>query len=411
MIDRLDAKIAEFDDALGEEPRTIDRARAEHLEMLARYAQQLAQRIVEVLQSRTWIDPADSSRAALCGRLEALASATHAKAHERARRTWAQRYSWAAADGRQLRWHHLAGMRRLLHALNESVGRSTRPSEGLGPWNRTEEDESSVAAELAKWVARLDEIFPRGFWRKLERQPSLSSQQDAVLRDLIAAIPRIDAGNLGATLHWPLRKALLAELGRRDPSLAFRVASHLWARDLASLASASTAYTAATSRLNDSSSWACLAVVEEIHAAPEGLTGEAWFVPAQAADNVVLLVGDQLAIIPQSAPALRIELIETLGLRGAGLGRIRIEGSDLGGAVATVDRDRMRRVYQILSCCGPHVDSGRHGRSVMPSRRGSRHQPRAVSGAVPRRRSARCDRQIRCGQEDDRRNGRTTIPH
>ncbi len=84
LIDRLDAKITEFDDALGEEPRTIDRARAEYLEMLARYAQQLVQRIVEVLQSRTWIDAADSSRAALCGRLEALASAAHAKAHERA---------------------------------------------------------------------------------------------------------------------------------------------------------------------------------------------------------------------------------------------------------------------------------------------------------------------------------------
>ena len=133
LIDRLDAKITEFDDALGEEPRTIDRARAEHLEMLARYAQQLVQRIVEVLQSRTWIDAADSSRAALCGRLEALASAAHAKAHERARRTWAQRYSWAAADGRQLRWHHLAGMRRCCArsmnrlAEGQGVGTGWRP--------------------------------------------------------------------------------------------------------------------------------------------------------------------------------------------------------------------------------------------------------------------------------------------
>jgi electron transfer flavoprotein-quinone oxidoreductase len=349
LIERLDAKIIEFDAALGEEPRTIDRARAEHLEMLARYAQQLAQRIVEVLQSRSWIDGNDPKAAAIYARLEALASAAQAKAHERARRTWAQRYAWAAADGSQLRWHHLAGMRRFSGALNHSPPSPGHSLDALAPWNRTEEDAPAVMPELQKWLTRLDAAIPQGFWRDLETQSPLSSEQDAVLRDLIAAIPPVNVSNLASTLHSPLRKELLAELGRRDPSLAFRVASHLWGRDLAMVALGSSAHASEARSIADGGGWACLAVFEDIRMAPEGLAGEAWFVPALSAQKIVVLIGDQVAILEPGAPGLQIEPLGTLGLRGAGVARLHIESADLGDVHATVDRDRMRRVWHILS--------------------------------------------------------------
>jgi alkylation response protein AidB-like acyl-CoA dehydrogenase/flavin-dependent dehydrogenase/electron transfer flavoprotein alpha subunit/ferredoxin-like protein FixX len=349
LIERLDAKIIEFDDALGEEPRRIDRARAEHLEMLARYAQQLAQRIVEVLQSRTWIDGNDPKAAAVYARLEALALAAQAKAHERARRTWAQRYAWAAADGSQLRWHHLAGIRQFSSALNHSPPSPGHPTDSLAPWNRSEQDAPAVMPELQKWLTRLDEAIPQGSWRELENQSPLNSKQDAVLRDLIAAIPQVNVSSLAATLHSPLRKALLSELGRRDPSLAFRVASHLWARDLAMVALGSSAYASEARSIAEGGGLACLAVFEEIRMAAEGLAGEAWFVPAGNAQKIVILIGDQLAILEPGAPGLQIEPIDTLGLRGAGLARLRIESADLGSVHATVDRDRMRRVWHILS--------------------------------------------------------------
>ena len=54
----LERKLEEFDAALAEEPRTVDRARAEYLEMLARYAQQLAGRVVEMLRGAPWPQPA-----------------------------------------------------------------------------------------------------------------------------------------------------------------------------------------------------------------------------------------------------------------------------------------------------------------------------------------------------------------
>src|SRR5262249_15965979 len=47
LLTRLDRKLAEFDEALEQEPRTIDQGRADYLLMLARYAQNLLARITE----------------------------------------------------------------------------------------------------------------------------------------------------------------------------------------------------------------------------------------------------------------------------------------------------------------------------------------------------------------------------
>src|SRR5205823_1057779 len=100
-------------------------------------------------------------------------------------------------------------------------------------WLRAEDQEPTRAALLAVWKARLDAAFAPAAWRELERQVPCTAEQDAVLRDLLAQVPPLNPGDLPRTLHPPARKALLAELGRRDPSLAYRAASHLWARDLA----------------------------------------------------------------------------------------------------------------------------------------------------------------------------------
>ena len=121
LLSRLERKLAAFEEALAEEPRTIDRARADYLEMLARYAQQLAARIVEVLRGSGLALHQHPSVVATHQKLLELATALLAKAEERARRTWDQRYSWAAADGRQIRQHHLAGLRRFLHVLSKHV--------------------------------------------------------------------------------------------------------------------------------------------------------------------------------------------------------------------------------------------------------------------------------------------------
>jgi electron transfer flavoprotein-quinone oxidoreductase len=350
LLNQLERKLEEFDAALTEEPRTIDRARAEYLEMSARYAQQLAVRVVEVLRGSVLADSPHAGVVAVYARLVELATALAAKAEERARRTWNQRFAWAASAGRQLRYHHLAGLRRFLHLLERHPTTGTDPSQA---WLRAEEDGAALASVLAEWRARLDAVFAPAAWRDLEHQLPLTAEQDALLRDLAACVPVIDQADLAGTLHPPLRKALLAELGRRDPSLAYRVASHLWARDLARLATVSASLAEAAQRWTRGEQWACFAMAEAARATQTGWVGEALFVPAQPAREVLLLVGDRLAIVPadraEQMPGLHIDKLATLGLRGAGLARVRLDGLSLPPAQAAVDRDRIRRVWHALS--------------------------------------------------------------
>jgi hypothetical protein len=92
--------LEEFDAALAQGPPVMTRPAGEHLEMLASYAHQLSLQLGELLRGVVGA--------------AALAAALTAKAEERARRTWDGRFAWAAADGRQMRLHHLTSLRRLL---------------------------------------------------------------------------------------------------------------------------------------------------------------------------------------------------------------------------------------------------------------------------------------------------------
>ncbi len=349
LIRKLEGKLEEFDAALTKEPRTVDRGRAEYLEMLARYAQQLALRIVEVLRNSPLADSPHAAVMATHQRLLEVATGLLTKSEERGRPTWDQRFAWAAADGRQLRQHHLAGLQCFLDVLSKHLGGSSAEPDPTRSWLRAEDDSAAVADTLAGWVTRLDAAFPPSAWKEIDRQVPLTSMQDALLRDLIAQVHPIDPADLAGTLHPPLRKALLAELGRRNPSLAYRVASHLWARDLAQLRTASPALSQVAERWARGDEWACFAAIDAVQPSGAGWKGEALFVPAANAQALLLVLGNHLAVVSPTAPGLRIEPLATLGLRGAGLSRVCLENLALPEARVAADYDRIRRVWQVVS--------------------------------------------------------------
>jgi electron transfer flavoprotein-quinone oxidoreductase len=109
LLGRLEDKLGAFDAALQRAPRTIDRALADHLELLARYAQQWADEIAQVVRQV----PGQPAPAPLVELARELA----VKAEARARRTWDGHFTWAAADGSQLRRHHIPGLLRMLDAF------------------------------------------------------------------------------------------------------------------------------------------------------------------------------------------------------------------------------------------------------------------------------------------------------
>src|SRR5439155_899758 len=99
LLEKFETKLNEFDAALAEEPRHIDHARAEFLEMLARYAQQLALRIVEVIRESVLAYSSKPGLLAAHQQLLDVASALLARSEERSRRTWDKQFAWAAAEG------------------------------------------------------------------------------------------------------------------------------------------------------------------------------------------------------------------------------------------------------------------------------------------------------------------------
>jgi electron transfer flavoprotein-quinone oxidoreductase len=122
LLDQLEHKLDEFDTILRIGPQTVFPAHSDHLEMLARYAQQLALSALEILRKGDRADAPDGTPE----RVRELAAALTAKLEERTQRTWNGRFAWAAADGRQIRQHHLVGLRRLL-------GLSAAPPDGGRP--------------------------------------------------------------------------------------------------------------------------------------------------------------------------------------------------------------------------------------------------------------------------------------
>jgi len=339
LLRRLERKLQQYDDALATEPRTVDRSRAEYLELLARYAQQLAARALEVLRDSSFTARSEVMR---------LAEALAGRAEERARQVWRQRFAWAAADGHQLRQHHLVGLRDYLGIPQQS---DDWRAEGAcsSAWLAAEKVGETLGHTMAEWRRRLDAVLPATLWRDLERQVPLTPEQDAILRAFLAQVPALDPAAPGSTIHPPLRKQVLAELGRRDPSLAYRAAAHLWARDLARLAALPRDLTARWERVDE---WACFAILATL---PEGKSSspEALFVPARAARGFLLLDGQRLLVCRKddagNTAGLTIETIQTLGLRGAGLARIVLQGETVAAAENTVDAELIARAWRVLS--------------------------------------------------------------
>ncbi len=337
VLRRLERKLEEFEEALGQEPRTIDRPRADYLELLARYAQQLGEHLVSQLRHSLLATSSHPGLQATYRQLLTLAGTAVVKISDMVDRVRHRKFSWAAADARQARQHHLQGIRKLLGLFH-----APQPiDDPARAWLRAEAWEEETAAATERQARRLDEVFAPYAWRDLDQDPRLTPPQETLLQELIAEIPSLEPNKGDEPIHPPPRKQLLAELGRRDPSLAFRVAAHLWARDLGRL------FMPRSSHDREVQTWTSFGVVDRGRVEDGRCFGEALFVPA--AESIVVLLGNHLVRLSRDTPGLSCQLEATLGLRGAGLLRVALEGAPLLEDAVTVDRDEVLRAWHILS--------------------------------------------------------------
>ncbi|MGH7170535.1 MAG: hypothetical protein ACRELG_09690, partial [Gemmataceae bacterium] len=226
LLDHLEHKLQEFDRMLTEGPAAVDRPHNDHLEMLARYAQQLAIRIQEIVgESAASAEPGQEWR-----RVLELTGALVACSEERTRRTWDGRFAWAAADGRLLRQHHLTGLRRLLgarasrpHRAAETAALPAMRTDWVPPALRPHALSACVKHLLADIAAR------RYLLETLEQKknPTIAPEQlelmDAVLagarEDLFAGTAEWNALGIGALSPvLPGNALATAEVYRRHGS-------------------------------------------------------------------------------------------------------------------------------------------------------------------------------------------------
>jgi electron transfer flavoprotein-quinone oxidoreductase len=315
IIDRLERKLVEFDTALAAEPRTIDRDRAAFLLLLARYAHRLALKLPELARD-------DATPPALCA-FASLREMLVRNTLKRIDHVEAQRYAWAASAGRQMRWHHLEGLRRCLGQHQDTHDESiVDPARAWLTPQEAFQDLAKLFREFEEHGLSLDTIFPPSLWRTLESQTPLTPEQDGVVRQALALLPPVAGDPTQGEVHAPERKKLLAELARRDPSLAYRAACHLWARDLAALCGGPE-LAADAQRWARGEEWACFAVLE-----PQR---ETYLVPACHAQAVLgLWEGRLLVLRPGQSKGFNVRPVATLGLRGAGLAAVRYDGSPEG---------------------------------------------------------------------------------
>jgi hypothetical protein len=165
--------------------------------MLARYAQQLANQLVEILQRETW----PVGTAARKTRVLELAAALAAKAEERTRRTWGGRFAWAASDGRLLRQHHLGGIRRML-CLGVHAGREKPAAPSWAATSSFRDADATVKHLLADSAAR------RYLLETLHQAPASTATPDRseLLSALAGEIPAGLAAQL-VELSAPFRAA------------------------------------------------------------------------------------------------------------------------------------------------------------------------------------------------------------
>lgn len=177
LLAELDRKLGEFDAALVEGPALVGRPHNDYLELLANYAQQLAIHIREILNSA--LETTQNSRRQMLELADALVS----RAEERTRRTWEGRFTHAATDGRLLRQHHLAKLRRLLALPASTESAKDRRTDLRIDWlpnvPASRSEDAAIKHLLAGLAAR---------HYLLETLEPIASAAEAVHDELLAAL-------------------------------------------------------------------------------------------------------------------------------------------------------------------------------------------------------------------------------
>jgi len=346
LCHKIEAKLRELDGSLAAEPRTLDHNRTHWIETLATYAKQLVEELLATVREGPLAQTKDPALREIQTALVEAANSLQAKIAEVARRTYDRQLFWAAADGRQIIGHHLEGLRRIVRLLRGHFAPGPIEPPNSARWLQAERAGESTGAFRAEVGRTIDEAFDRLAWRGIDNGTPLTAEQSDAIQSLCH---HVKSAGLSPS---PERKVILSELGRRIPSLAFVVASHFWARDILRVLGGA-AFEDVVARLASGKELAAFAWhgTVEIDRDDEGirLRGHKIFVPTALAQWFVVLVDDQLILLPRATPGLRVEPLGTIGMRGSVPATLVFDNVPLPATRRRIDKDQLDRFWAVQS--------------------------------------------------------------
>jgi electron transfer flavoprotein-quinone oxidoreductase len=343
---KIEAKLRELNQSLAAEPRTVDQNRARWIESLATYAKQLVEELVATVREGPLAQTNDAGLRDVQVVLVEVSNSLQAKMAELAQRAYRRQFYWAAADSRQIIGHHLEGLRRVVRLLRGHFAPVPAEPSASARWLQPERAHESTAAFRNEVAATIDAVFDRLAWRAIDTGTTLELAQVEAIKSLCRSVK---VTTLAPSVE---RKIVLTELGRRIPSLAYLVASHFWARDTLRVLGGA-AFEELVGRLasgNEIAAFAWEGSVE-IDRDDEGvrLRGQKIFVPTALAQWFVVLVDDQLIVLPRETRGLRIEPLGTIGMRGSAPATLVFENVELPPTRRRVDKDQLERLWAVQS--------------------------------------------------------------
>lgn len=343
LIDALDQQLTHFAASLGAEPRTIDTARADYLHRLAKWLHHTAVRLRHAFEDADGLQVSINSQEPPSKWMDWLSDLVQ-RMEQMQTRIKEKRFAWAASECRHVQQHHL-------HHLKAHIRSSTSDATAHASTSGSEFNEVVIRIRrraqtaLLPWKERLDEVWGPYLWRELDLGHPLTPPQNDALAESLGLIPPIDTLNLEESLHPAIRKEILAELGRRDPSLGYRLAHHLWVRDAIALFGGSSLQMTFES-LQQRRQWSALIMVEDAATGANPLRGEALMLPL--VDAYLICVGDRLYWQTREELGDRLQPLSGLGLRGTPLCRIDLDGISLPSEHVSVDAKTLQTVARLL---------------------------------------------------------------
>jgi electron transfer flavoprotein-quinone oxidoreductase len=342
----IEAKLVEFGKAVSAEPRTIDHGRARWIETLATYAKQLVEELVLLLREGPLAQVKEPGLRDVHTALVEAASSLRAKMADMTRRAYDQQFFWAAADSRQISGHQLEGLRRIVRLLHGHLAPVPPQPPASARWLQTERAHEISAAQRVEIARSLDTAFERLAWRALDTGATLTDTQANTIRALCGSIKATGLAPAGD------RKLVLTELASRIPSLAYVVASHLWARDILRVLGGA-AFEELAAQLASGNQLAAFAWegTVEVDRDDEGirLRGQKIYVPTALAQYFVIVADDLLVVLHRNAPGLRVEPLGTIGMRGSAPATLVLDNVTMPVTHRRVDKNQLERLWAVQS--------------------------------------------------------------